>query len=149
MEQQQLFQSKAREAESIQSALQDLKLEIQTMNSNRQKFMSQMSENQMAKEELERVDDDAAVYKLIGPALVKQERAEALDTVTKRLDFIRSTVESVDKELAAKVKEFEAKRASMVSIQQQMQALQKQLEQLQMQQQQQQQQQLAQQQQVK
>lgn len=131
MEQQQRYQASAKEAEALQLALQDLKAEIQAMNANRQKFMSQQSENMMAKEELERLEEDASVFKLIGPALVKQERAEALDTVNKRLDFIRSTVDGVDKQLAAKVKEFEAKRGAMMNLQQQMIALQKQLEQLQ------------------
>jgi prefoldin beta subunit len=136
MEYQQLYQARVKEAEGIQSSMQDLKAEIQTLNSNRQKYLSQLSENTMAKEELERLEEDAAVYKLIGPALVKQDRAEALDTVLKRLDFIRSTVEGVDKELAAKMKEFESKRSAIIGLQQQMMALQKQMEQMQMQQQQ-------------
>jgi prefoldin beta subunit len=98
------YQARAKELEAVSANLQDLKAEIQTLNMNRQKYMSQQSENMMAKDELELLDEDAPVFKLIGPALVKLERVEALDTVNKRLDFIRATVDGVDKELAAKVK---------------------------------------------
>lgn len=39
-------------------------------------------------QEMDLLEDDAVVYKLIGPALIKQEVAEAKDTVSKRLDYI-------------------------------------------------------------
>jgi prefoldin beta subunit len=39
-------------------------------------------------QELELLDDDANVYKLIGPVLVKQDLAEAKANVNKRLDYI-------------------------------------------------------------
>ena len=36
------------------------------------------------------MDEDATIYKLIGTALVKQERQEAKLNVSKRLEFIQS-----------------------------------------------------------
>ena len=41
-------------------------------------------------QELEKLNDDAKVYKLIGPALIKQDKVEALSNVAKRLDFIEN-----------------------------------------------------------
>lgn len=55
----------------------------------------------MVMEELGRLDDSAGVYKLIGPALVKQDPAEAKANVTKRLDYIRGEMERVDKQVKA------------------------------------------------
>jgi hypothetical protein len=45
------------------------------------------------------------VYKLIGPALVKQDMIEARSNVTKRLDFIKSELERLEKQ----VKEIEGR----------------------------------------
>lgn len=41
-------------------------------------------------QELELVEADAEVYKMIGPALVKQDKSEALVNVNKRIDFINT-----------------------------------------------------------
>jgi prefoldin beta subunit len=137
---QMVYQGKAKELESIAAFMQDVKVEMQSLNANRQKFVSQYEENTMAKEELELLADDASIFKQIGPALVKQEKAEALDTVNKRLDFIRSTLEGVEKELAAKQASVEKKNTEATSIQRELQALQQKFQQMQIQQQQQQQQ---------
>ena len=37
---------------------------------------------------MELLGDDAVVYKMMGPVLVKQELSEARQTVSKRLDYI-------------------------------------------------------------
>lgn len=42
----------------------------------------------LAMQELELLDDDANVFKLIGPVLVKQDLAEAKANVNKRLEYI-------------------------------------------------------------
>jgi len=42
----------------------------------------------LAMQELEFLDDDANVFKLIGPVLVKQDLAEAKANVNKRLEYI-------------------------------------------------------------
>lgn len=39
-------------------------------------------------QELDLLEDDAVVYKLVGPVLVRQELSEARQTVEKRLDYI-------------------------------------------------------------
>ena len=44
----------------------------------------------MVKEELERLDDDAPVFKLVGPVLMRQDLDEAKQKVDKRVEFIRT-----------------------------------------------------------
>ena len=39
-------------------------------------------------QEMELLDESAIIYKMVGPVLVKQDPAEAKQTVTKRLDYI-------------------------------------------------------------
>ena len=41
-------------------------------------------------QELEKLDDDANVYKLVGSVLIKQDLVEAKGNVTKRLEFIQN-----------------------------------------------------------
>jgi prefoldin beta subunit len=43
-----------------------------------------------ASQEFAELEDDAKIYKLVGPVLLKQERAEAVMNVDKRLEFIQS-----------------------------------------------------------
>ncbi|CAK5027105.1 unnamed protein product [Meloidogyne enterolobii] len=56
---------------------------------NRKQLESQMTENRMVKEELDRLEEGAEVFKLIGPVLVKQELGEAKENVQKRIDYIQ------------------------------------------------------------
>jgi prefoldin beta subunit len=58
-----------------------------TMGS-RQQLESQLRENQIVKDELHLLQPCNTVYKLIGPALVKQDLEEAKQTVEKRLEYI-------------------------------------------------------------
>ena len=53
------------------------------------KLGSQHNENDMVLKELELVDDEAKVFKLIGPVLIKQDLDEAKANVEKRLQYIK------------------------------------------------------------
>ena len=50
----------------------------------------QFSENDMVIKELERLEPDAAVFKRIGPVLIRQDLVEARANVNKRLEYIKS-----------------------------------------------------------
>ncbi|GMF55890.1 unnamed protein product [Phytophthora fragariaefolia] len=68
-------------------ALQD---EVQVLAAKRQTFAQQANENDMVKKELDLLDDEAKVYKLVGPVLLKQDVDEAKSNVNKRLEFINN-----------------------------------------------------------
>lgn len=70
----------------------------------RQKLDSQVNEILMAKEEVDLLEDDAIIYKLIGPLMVHQELKEVKDTIQSRLKFLNEKVEYHDKELNTKYK---------------------------------------------
>jgi len=44
--------------------------------------------NQLDQQEFANLDDDANIYKLVGPILLKQDTSEAKSTVDGRLEFI-------------------------------------------------------------
>jgi hypothetical protein len=56
-------------------------------------------------QELERLGEDANVFKLIGPALIKQDLVEAKSNVSKRLEYIKGEIERAD----TQIKSFESK----------------------------------------
>ena len=60
---------------------------------NKQKMAEKKSENEMVQSEFKMLDDDAVIYKMVGPVLAKQSLFECKDLVQQRLAFI-------DKEIA-------------------------------------------------
>jgi len=54
----------------------------------RQKLESQQQENKSVQSEFSTLADDANIYKLVGPVLLKQDTAEAKSTVDGRLEYI-------------------------------------------------------------
>jgi prefoldin beta subunit len=73
--------------------------------SSRQKLEAQKQENSGVKSEFGKLKDGEVIYKLIGPALLKQERAEAEATVDGRLDFINKDIARQE----GKIKEIQEK----------------------------------------
>ena len=66
-------------------------------------------------------DDEAIVYKLVGPVLAKQDMEEARTNVKTRLDFITKEIDRMDtleKEFLGKV---EDKRKNIIKLQTQFQ----------------------------
>ncbi|OBT51708.1 hypothetical protein VE04_05876, partial [Pseudogymnoascus sp. 24MN13] len=62
--------------------------ELQTIVSARQKLESQQQENKGVKREFDSLAEEANIYKLVGPVLLKQEKTEAVMAVDGRLEFI-------------------------------------------------------------
>lgn len=52
-------------------------------------------------QELELLEDDATVYKMVGPLLVKQDLVEAKSNVGKRLEYIEGELKRLDNGLAS------------------------------------------------
>ena len=53
----------------------------------------------------ELLEDEAQVFKLIGPVLVKQELVEVKNNVTKRVEFIKNDISRLGDNIAAKEKQ--------------------------------------------
>ena len=70
--------------------LRVIQRELTEVAQQRQQLMSQKSENELVLRELRLVsaEEGKAVYKLVGPVLVRQSKEEAVETVTHRLEFI-------------------------------------------------------------
>lgn len=71
-------------------------------------------------QELELLSEDAKVYKLIGPALVRQDQLEATSTVSKRLEYISSELKRLDTKLVALEEKSAKKEAALMELQNQL-----------------------------
>ncbi|EAQ83477.1 hypothetical protein CHGG_09881 [Chaetomium globosum CBS 148.51] len=65
-----------------------LQQDLQDTVQSRQKLEAQMQENLGVQKEFSKLKEGETIYKLIGPVLLKQEKAEAESTVNGRLEFI-------------------------------------------------------------
>ena len=67
--------------------------------SNRQQLEAQLSENTIVLEELNLLEPEADVFKLIGPVLVKQDLTESKLNVQKRIDYISGELKRFEEQI--------------------------------------------------
>ncbi|TYZ57393.1 hypothetical protein PybrP1_008349 [[Pythium] brassicae (nom. inval.)] len=98
-----------------------LQEEVQVLATQRQQYAQQANENTMVKKELDLLSDDAKVFKLIGPVLLKQDVDEAKANVNKRLEFINNELQKVNAKIDLKEKDAVEIRSTIASLQMEMQ----------------------------
>ncbi|KAI9834200.1 MAG: hypothetical protein M1819_003038 [Sarea resinae] len=77
-----------RQLQSLSDEYQKLQGELQSAVDARQKLESQQQENKGVQKEFAKLKDDANIYKIVGPVLLKQDKSEAVMAVDGRLEFI-------------------------------------------------------------
>ncbi|KAL2077152.1 hypothetical protein ACEWY4_026656 [Coilia grayii] len=112
-------------AEAIQKKLQSevekyqmIQKDLSKSMSARQKLEAQLTENNIVKEELDLLDSQNIVYKLIGPVLVKQDPDEAKATVAKRLEYINGEIQRHENLLKELERKSDQHREVLTSLQQ-------------------------------
>jgi prefoldin beta subunit len=103
--------------EGEMKALQAINQKIAQLGEPRQKLVGQISENKMVQKEMEILEDEAVLYKLVGPVLVKQDLVDAKDNVRKRVEYYEKEMERVQKIQAEHEKEQQGHRAALQKIQ--------------------------------
>ncbi|CAI2182039.1 6445_t:CDS:2 [Funneliformis geosporum] len=98
--------------EAATTEYQRLQKELTNAIEARQRLDSQLQEN-----EFKLLKEDANIYKLIGPVLIKQDKIEATSNVDKRLDYIRSEIKRVETQLADLSEKSEKKKFEVVDLQ--------------------------------
>ncbi|KAI7853637.1 Prefoldin [Circinella umbellata] len=107
--------------ETESRAFQQLQKELSTAIEARQRLDSQQQENEVVSKEFEHLEDDASIYKLIGPVLVKQEKGEAVGNVKNRLELINKEIERIEKQLQDLTEKSEKKKGELAQLQMQFQ----------------------------
>ncbi|KAH0911230.1 hypothetical protein HID58_034551, partial [Brassica napus] len=85
-----------RDLESKANDLAKIQKDIAKDHQLRKKYTIQLGENELVLKELDLLEEEANVYKLIGPVLVKQDLAEANANVRKRIEYISAELKRVD-----------------------------------------------------
>mmetsp|Transcript_31306 Transcript_31306/g.41428 ORF Transcript_31306/g.41428 Transcript_31306/m.41428 type:complete len:124 (+) Transcript_31306:65-436(+) len=73
---------------------------------NKQKMSEKKSENEMVMSEFKMLDDEATIFKMVGPVLAKQSLFECKDMVQQRITFIEKEIarlETLETEFQGKV----------------------------------------------
>ncbi|KAI8071800.1 Prefoldin [Gongronella butleri] len=109
------------EAES--KAYQQLHKDLTKAIESRQRLDSQQQENEQVNKEFEQLDDEANIYKLIGPVLVKQDRSEAKGNVKNRLELIGSEIKRVETQIKEISEKVDGKKTEIAQLQMQYQQL--------------------------
>ena len=116
------IQTRTHQTMSAVEQLSQLQKNLQELMQTRTKLETQFQENKIVKEEFDTLEDDAKVYKLMGPVLLSQDKSEAEDNVNKRLEFITAEIEKVEKNMKSMQVELQTKRAQFAQAQAQAQA---------------------------
>ncbi|KAL2615059.1 hypothetical protein AAZV13_08G043200 [Glycine max] len=90
----------------------------------RKKYTVQLGENELVLKELDLLKDDANVYKLIGPVLVKQDLAEANANVRKRIEYISAELKRLDATVQDLEEKQNSKKDTILKLQQRIQSFQ-------------------------
>lgn len=75
--------------EPLLGQYRNLQNAMSKLQSNQSQATTQICENEMVLKELEMLEEEAQVFKLIGPVLVKQELVEVKSNVSKRIEYIK------------------------------------------------------------
>ncbi|ORY78354.1 Prefoldin beta-like protein [Neocallimastix californiae] len=84
---------------------------------SRQQLESQKQENESIQQEFKELKEDAVIYKMIGPVLVKQDKAEATQNVDKRLEYINGEIKRIEKLIKELEEKQEKKKNEVASLQ--------------------------------
>ncbi|GAA0158227.1 hypothetical protein LIER_38606 [Lithospermum erythrorhizon] len=113
-----------RELENKANDLNKLQKDIAKNHQIRKKYTIQLGENELVLKELDLLNEDANVYKLIGPVLVKQDLAEANANVRKRIDYISAELKRLDSTVQDLEEKQNSKKEAIYKVQQRIQSLQ-------------------------
>ncbi|GLC43908.1 Prefoldin subunit 6 [Pleodorina starrii] len=73
--------------------------ELSKLATTKRDLTARQQETETVLEELKLLDDEANVFKAVGPVLVKQDLMEARTNVTNRLEFIKKDIERLDNQI--------------------------------------------------
>ncbi|XP_039123668.1 prefoldin subunit 6-like [Dioscorea cayenensis subsp. rotundata] len=113
-----------RDLETQANALSKIQKDISKNHQVRKQYTIQLGENELVLKELDLLKEDANVYKLIGPVLVKQDLAEARGNVGKRIEYISAELKRLEGTLQDLEDKQNSKKESIFKLRQKMETIQ-------------------------
>jgi len=103
--------------QNLSEQYQKLEGELQNKIQSRQKLESQQQENKAVQKEFAGLKDDANIYKLVGPVLLKQDKTEAVLAVDGRLEFIENEIKRTENQIKETQEKSDKIRTEIIQIQ--------------------------------
>ncbi|KAH6615842.1 Prefoldin [Chaetomium sp. MPI-SDFR-AT-0129] len=94
-----------------------LQQDLQDTVQSRQKLEAQKQENVGVQKEFSNLKEGETIYKLVGPVLLKQEKAEAESTVNGRLEFIDKEISRLEQHIKELQGKMERKKGEIIQVQ--------------------------------
>ncbi|EGD84696.1 hypothetical protein H112_08410 [Trichophyton rubrum D6] len=110
-----------KQLQALSEEYQKLQTELEEAIAAREKLEAQQQENTSVQKEFKTLDDDANIYKLVGPVLLKQDKTEAVMAVEGRLDFIEKEIKRIEKQITEIQEKSDNKRGEIIQLQSQLQ----------------------------
>lgn len=95
--------------------IQELQQRLEILISQRSQLELQMKETERALAELEKLDDDAIIYKYIGAILVKSQKDSVKEELAEKKDTLEMRIKTFQKQEERTRKQFEESRAKIQS----------------------------------
>jgi prefoldin beta subunit len=92
--------------------LESYQQQLQLLIQQKQKVQLELNEAKKALEEIEKLPEDAVIYKTIGTLIVRTEKAKAIEELKEKVETLEvrlSALERQEKKLNEKLKELTAK----------------------------------------
>eukprot|EP00013_Stygamoeba_regulata_P023062 CAMPEP_0177649476 /NCGR_PEP_ID=MMETSP0447-20121125/11415_1 /TAXON_ID=0 /ORGANISM="Stygamoeba regulata, Strain BSH-02190019" /LENGTH=125 /DNA_ID=CAMNT_0019152253 /DNA_START=199 /DNA_END=576 /DNA_ORIENTATION=+ len=109
--------AKVKQLENEVKALRKLQAEINGHLTQKQQLTTNLNENKMVIGEIDLLESDATVFKMVGPILARETVDEAKENVKKRMDFINAELKRIDEAIATKEKTHEAQKERVMALQ--------------------------------
>ncbi|KAI4180208.1 MAG: hypothetical protein L6R41_007390 [Letrouitia leprolyta] len=103
--------------QALSDEYQKLQTDLQTQISSLRRLESQHQENTSVQKEFSTLSPISTIYKLMGPVLLKQEKAEAESAVEGRLEFIGKEMKRVEKLISEMQSQSEGKKMEVYQLQ--------------------------------
>mmetsp|Transcript_10031 Transcript_10031/g.16429 ORF Transcript_10031/g.16429 Transcript_10031/m.16429 type:complete len:127 (-) Transcript_10031:714-1094(-) len=110
-----------KQGESLIKAHDAIAEEQERINSSIENLRAQLMENQSVEEELNLLDEDAEVFKALGPVLLKMDLDDAKATVKGRLERLNAEILRLDKVVKDKELEKQKIQPDIMRLQQEVQ----------------------------
>mmetsp|Transcript_13481 Transcript_13481/g.16739 ORF Transcript_13481/g.16739 Transcript_13481/m.16739 type:complete len:125 (+) Transcript_13481:230-604(+) len=115
------MEEKIKKAEALMAEYKKEDGKVQKLAQSQQTFYAQLNENKMVKDELDLLEDDAEIFKSVGPVLVKMELSDAKASVNQRIDRFNSELDKVQNSLKEAVEKQDKQRIEIQKYQQEIQ----------------------------
>ncbi|KAG8460365.1 hypothetical protein KFE25_011856 [Diacronema lutheri] len=106
------------EIEGEITVFRQIQKELERAINLKHQALSQVGENEMVVAELQFLEEDAKVFKLIGPVLVQQDVVEVKANVSTRIEFIKKDMAKIDAQIKDYEKKAEEQRQKVMRMQQ-------------------------------